>query len=195
MDEPLEILVVEDKKHHLRDAKELFKEKIASGANINVEYAINYREAKEKLKTKLYDGILSDIFFPSGSEVDETDSLKSMLKVAQDYIEELGFEGTFKGELPHGIMVAKYALDKRISCVLITDTYHHGDKIAPINVWIGKMYNMTKIIVPLIDRSPREFDWKEKGMSHDEAMQHQFDKKDWSKGYETLMDKIKEKTG
>ena len=195
MDEPLEILVIEDKEHHLKDAKELFKEKIDGGVNIKVDYAINYEEAKEKLKTKLYAGILSDIFFPSGSEADEIDSLKSMLEVAKDYIEEEGFEGTFKGELPHGIMIAKYALEKNIPCVLITDTYHHGNKIEPINVWIGKMYNVTKIVVPLIDRSPKDFDWKEKGMSYDEAMQHQFDRKDWASGYETLMDKIKERPG
>ena len=190
MDEPLEILVIEDKEHHLRDARELFNERMASGANIKVEYVTNYGEAKEKLKTKLYNGILSDIFFPSGSEADEIDSLQSILKEAERYTGEIDFEETFRDELPYGIMIAKYALEKNIPCVLITDTYHHGEKTEPINGWV-KAINLA---VPLVDRLPEEFDWKEKGMSYEEAMQHQFDKKDWVSGYETLMDKIKEKT-
>ncbi|KYK26062.1 hypothetical protein AYK26_01285 [Euryarchaeota archaeon SM23-78] len=191
MDKPLEILVIEDKEHHLRDAKELFNEKIASGMNIKVDYAINYEEAKEKLKTKLYDGILSDIFFPSGSEVDEIDSLQSILKEAERYTGEIDFEETFKGELPYGIMIAKYSLEKNIPCVLITDTYHHGEKTEPINGWTKAM----NLEVPLIDRSPYSLDWKEKGMTHEELIQYQFDEKDWRAGYETLLDKIKERIG
>lgn len=64
----MKILVIEDNKKHLADAKNFFNSVISSGKNIEVEYAENYVEAQEKMK-KSFDGVISDIFFPYSNDM------------------------------------------------------------------------------------------------------------------------------
>lgn len=189
----IEILVVEDKEEHLKDAKELFNE-FGSIININTDFVKSYSETQKKLTAKTYDGILSDVFLPTESE-EHFSKLKPIMGDVETSIhfepkdtqkfekkcygnktnylfdfKEIGKNDSkrlFGDELPYGIMIAKYALKNELPIVLITDTYHHGEKTEPICMWArGKS-------IPLIDRE------EDKGYS--------FSGKDWLAGFGTLI--------
>src|SRR3989344_6224590 len=66
----LELLVIEDKEKHLEDAREYFKGKEATGS-VKITYAGTLAEAETMLGNHKYDGIISDIFFPLGTEQNE----------------------------------------------------------------------------------------------------------------------------
>lgn len=58
----LDILVVEDKEHHLEDVKSMLDKRIVVGVELNIKYAKTLIDAYEKVRD--VDGVLSDVFFP-----------------------------------------------------------------------------------------------------------------------------------
>ena len=181
MKNKIELLVVEDKPHHLADARELFNERIKNGIALKVDYSTNYEGAERNMENIQYDGIISDIFFPNRNKERDIFAIKTILKKGEEYSGKADFDMIFKDELPYGILVGELALKKEIHLVLITDTYHHGNKTEPINGWASATQ------VPLIDRLVDEYDWKNNGIDYELAMQHQFSEKKWLEAYSTLM--------
>jgi hypothetical protein len=131
------ILVIEDNKKHIADAKEFFKEV----QDWDITYATNYEEASEimfedrnkfeRRKGNL-DGIISDIYFP----------LNSMQKFNHS-------------EDPIGVRVKIESEKLGIPCVLNTAGYHHGAKYE----WIASLayFQKWKIIdVEPIDPSKED---------------------------------------
>ncbi len=61
-----QILVIEDQDHHMDDAQRI-------GNKLEwcrIEYATNYEEANACISQKIYDGIVSDVFFPAHDRQD-----------------------------------------------------------------------------------------------------------------------------
>lgn len=98
----LEILVIEDGTKHLSNAQELLNERQEL---ISADYASTLEDSLKMLEEKRYDGVLSDIFFP-----------------------------TRKGgeEEPNGEVIINYCMENKLPVTLITSTHHHGAKTEPI---------------------------------------------------------------
>jgi len=62
MENKLNILVVEDKEHHLEHVKSMLQRRIDSGVNINPLYERTYQGAIDKIDE--VEGIITDIFIP-----------------------------------------------------------------------------------------------------------------------------------
>jgi CheY-like chemotaxis protein len=103
------LLLIEDNPNHLAEAKALLEDRITVRAISGVDYATNLTEAEELLRTRKYDGIISDVFFPK-----ETGGTEQQL----------------------GTTIGQYALDNKIPFVLVTSTHHHGYKTEPVTHWI-----------------------------------------------------------
>lgn len=142
---PLKLLIVEDKERHLVDAKAYFSSLEQNGL-VNPVYASTLVEAERHYKKRL-DGIISDIFFPIGADP----------KVTEERIEGLAWRlsgykdgsPTFVGEEtdhpPAGVYVIEHAMKKGIPAVLITDAYHHGPRVEPVNSWVDEQ-GLPKIV-------------------------------------------------
>ncbi len=181
MKKPLELLVVEDKPHHLKDAREFFDERIAIGVNINVDYATTYEEAKQRLEEKRYAGILTDIFFPSRIKGQNKNEILSELEKSSmnEGIAEK-YDKLFNDEKPNGVLIVKYAKDNNISVRMITDTYHHGQKTEPINRLHG---------IIMIDRGLDDPNFKDT----QECYNKEWNSKNWKQGYVSLIEEIHKK--
>ena len=145
--EKLEILIVEDKKNHLADAKEFFSER----ENIvNVAYATNLQEAENQLNQTNYGAVISDIFFPTGLNKKENqikvNGLYQRLKEVINELKEeasnyLGYVNAPKEwlegrtEAPCGIYVVEKAKEKKIPVVFNTDAFHHSDFLESVFRW------------------------------------------------------------
>ena len=99
------LLVIEDKPHHITDARNVLEERVAGGYIGGADYASTYDEAQALLGTNRYDAIMSDVFFPRSSGVLE---------------EQLGTK------------IADHAIKNNLPFVLVTDTNHHGTKTQPV---------------------------------------------------------------
>ncbi|MBS3146629.1 hypothetical protein J4471_02940 [Candidatus Woesearchaeota archaeon] len=199
----LEILIVDDDEKHLADAQAEINKRIISGAAINVTYAKNYSESSTQMSERRFDGIISDIFFPSGVEDDEF--LREQLYILlQEHIEsQAEFHGYFacfadteekreeqvvllrklrdstiewvcgRSLAPYGLLVAQIAHETKIPVVLCTSGHHHGSKIAPVAEAVKKYR------VYVIDR-----------IINDEKDYLNFEKeseKNWTKAIEELL--------
>ncbi len=102
------LLLIEDNKKHLQDARQLLEERVASGAIAGVDYAATFDEAMRYLTTTKYSGIMSDIFFPTSNGGNEEEN---------------------------GTKIGEYALQNGLPFVLVTSTYHHGRKTEPVSFW------------------------------------------------------------
>jgi len=79
------ILVIEDKKENLEEAKKYF-EKIKPTEKINVFYAEDYKNALKILEKEKIDGIISDIFFPEETGSGKVDLGKEIYnKIAKTF--------------------------------------------------------------------------------------------------------------
>lgn len=80
----LEVLVVEDKQHHIADAQAFFATK---ADEVTVTYASTLQQAEEALAAKRFDGVITDVFFPTGytdsRKQEKADGLMSL--VAEGY--------------------------------------------------------------------------------------------------------------
>ncbi|MEK6901121.1 MAG: response regulator [Nanoarchaeota archaeon] len=102
------ILLVEDRPQHIAEAKQLLEERIRSGIITGVDYASTLHQAMQSLRVGTYDGVISDVFFPSE-------------------------EGEMEAQ--NGTTVAEQALFYSVPVVLVTSTYHHGTRTQPVCEW------------------------------------------------------------
>ncbi len=112
------LLLIEDNKKHLTDAQQLLEERVASGAISSVDYASTLDDAIQYLTTTRYDGIISDIFFPTAYGGNEEEN---------------------------GTKIGEYALQQGLPFVLVTSTYHHGRKTDPVCSWARTRADMELI--------------------------------------------------
>jgi len=188
-DKKLEILVIEDNESHLADAKAEVQRRIDSGENINVEYVRDlhgYFALKDQGRT--FDGIVSDIFFPTDLEKPYDNLANNLVwdvfgrdyveKHADDYLSgderrekmfKLVQDGWMDGEEipPTGIVIADRAMKEGVPIVICTDTYHHGTKTQP--VYDYAMNNRIHVV-----------DSYDAGEGHDSH-------KDWEKAFNILL--------
>ena len=85
----LDILLIEDDENHLADAQAEIQRRINAGEKINVDIARDLKQYYILTKDKSYDGIVSDIFFPSDRD-EPYDNLASSLVwsvMGRDYCE------------------------------------------------------------------------------------------------------------
>ncbi|KKQ61242.1 MAG: hypothetical protein US81_C0008G0004 [Parcubacteria group bacterium GW2011_GWE2_38_18] len=173
------LLVVEDSPRHREEALNFVSKHIKKSAQLELDFATSFSEAKMMVQKTCYGGILTDIFMPTESENDEQLSLKASLAKARarEYMEAI--EDTAKyvaslyiDEMPYAVLLAETALREKIPIVFITDTYHHGDKTEPVNSW-SKFKG-----IPLIDN--------EDGEENDHRGKNVV-QKNWQKGFLTLL--------
>lgn len=67
--ENLKILVVEDNKEHMEDAKKTFDFLLEKGAPVEFHYAETLKETEVLMEEIEFDGIITDVFFPYDEEV------------------------------------------------------------------------------------------------------------------------------
>ena len=161
---PLEVLVVEDMEHHINDAKRTFMPLVEKGL-VFFDYATTLLQAQLKIDNKKYDGIISDIFFPTGQPEPLDKSIRENLYeraliMGRGYREE-DFKKVYSswrnGETapPSGVILSSYCNNKfnSIPFVACTDGFHHGANLHFIrNLIEGKEI--------LVDSEPTTEDWK-----------------------------------
>ena len=180
------LLVIENKDNHQKDAKKCLETQFK---DVVADFATTYKDALQMLKKSTYDGVLSDVFLPNMGEKKDIDHVVSCLKDGEGFVGRKFtlkiYEDLFKNELPYGILIGSYALNKNLPIVLITDTYHHGKKTEPVNGWSKSKQ------VPMVDRDVNEESCKEEGLDYrndnEKAQQHEFSKKDWTKGFFNIL--------
>ncbi len=70
----MKILIVEDDSKHLQDAKAFF-----ASQPIDVDYASTLFDAENRLGSGQYEGLISDIFFPTGGNEDYREEKTAIL--------------------------------------------------------------------------------------------------------------------
>ena len=144
----IELLIVEDDKKHLRDAKAEVKRQIEEGAQIKAYYAKNLKEAQEYLNGQAIDVVISDVFFPSGMEKkEESRIIKHLSTLLRKAFGEFTSEFDKEKEraiqewecgrelAPLGVYIAENYKGPLVFC---TSTYHHGARTEPVNVYVCK---------------------------------------------------------
>jgi hypothetical protein len=187
----LNVLLIEDNEKHLADAQAEAQKRIASGEIAGVDIARHFEQCLDMASAKRYDGIISDIFFPSSERTMNGIASNIFWTVwGQEYCNnhradyrcgderrekmfKLVQDGFMDGkELPPaGISVADYAMYKGVPIVLCTDTYHHGIKTQPVHEYAGRTG------VTIIDSFG--------------AQDGNASAKDWARAFDVLMNKIK----
>ncbi|NQZ84110.1 MAG: hypothetical protein HRU03_00155 [Nanoarchaeales archaeon] len=182
---PLEVLVVEDMEHHINDAKRTFMPLVEKGL-VFFDYATTLLQAQLKIDNKKYDGIISDIFFPTGQPEPLDKSIRENLYeraliMGRGYREE-DFKKVYSswrnGETapPSGVILSSYCNNKfnSIPFVACTDGFHHGVNLHFIRSLFGGEY--------LIDSDPTDDYWK---MFKDEDPKASH--KNWGKAFDMLV--------
>lgn len=148
------ILVIEDNKKHLEDAKKYLADK-----NVEVLYASTMQEAKELYKEEVQDMEAVDAL---NDQLDEGNINKD--EYSKKYAKTIRYEARVDGIIsdiyfpltdtapydkpePIGVQIALEAKQLGIPCVLNTAGYHHGTKYE----WICQLARSQKW--PLIDAS------------------------------------------
>lgn len=151
----LEILVVEDDEKHLSDAQAEINKRIASGVAINATYVTNYQEAKKQMSERKFDGIISDIFFPSGMEKDESlrqeayallaGSIERQIEGNVRDIEETNFSYTRESQIREQKRIREDCLAKLRE---VTSEWMEGNSLAPYGALIAQI--ATKMKIPTV---------------------------------------------
>lgn len=143
----LELLVIEDDPRHLADAKTAYGRIQEMGSPVEFDYVSTLKDAQEKMDSKMYDGIITDVFFPYDNQTrddnvegwDYATSSKCTKLIAPylpDDNEELvqKHKDWMSGESMHpsGIVVAKEAHGKDIPYVFNSDIKGHGSVMETI---------------------------------------------------------------
>ena len=177
----IKLLVIEDKDNHQKDAKECLRTQFK---DVVADFATTYKDTLQMLKNSTYDGVLSDVFLPNIGGKKDIEHMVSCLKKGEKFTLKI-YKDLFKNEWPYGILIGSHALNKNLPIVLITDTYHHGKKTEPVNGWRKKKE------VPMVDRDVNEESCEEEGLDYwnddGKAQQHEFSKKDWARGFFSIL--------
>ena len=190
----LEILVVEDSPKHMEDVKAEMQRRIDAGIPVKVDYAKDLKEARVYLWDKQYDGVICDVFFPSGLEKEDLDEQERIIDGVYELLEPLieepkdsgyGYQRqmdqyreikdamaawkAWHGHAPLGVCVAEEFAGK-LPLVFCTSTFHHGAKTEPVHKYAGQ--KKIAMIDSYVD-------------GDGEA-----EKKEWSQAYQALIARI-----
>jgi len=124
----LEILLVEDQPGHIKDAQQFMDGAIRDGAPIQVTYAGTLEDAMKEMKSKRYDGVISDIFFP------ESEGHFGSEESLQKCKELIDFEGLVKYKKLREV-VTKY---KTPLSELLKQKDHLAKEYCTIVQWLSK---------------------------------------------------------
>ncbi|MBI2125197.1 hypothetical protein HYV87_02040 [Candidatus Woesearchaeota archaeon] len=169
----LELLVVEDTEKHLADAREYFG-RDAIKDKVSVTYATTLLEAEEKLLGTKYDGVITDLFFPTGESDEQRDrDRKSELSVklvshVRGYEEFKAVDAWAYGDSlpPAGVFVVEAVRKLEIPYVISTDSYHHHRACEPVSKYLSAHHTWVETGKGLPACGEREVigtskDWKE----------------------------------
>ena len=166
MERLMRILVVEDNPHHVESAKKL----LAGVANL--DFVGNYRDFLTKIwgKPFQYDGVLSDVFFPTGALSYRSIPTEDKYK---DYV------------VPAGVGVYFLCHMWNVPCVLVTAGHHHGKDYEWVSLTVGN--------VPKNRYVPALVDVRMAGSIGTGELDGEAPEKDWVEGFDTLSEIIKGK--
>ncbi|GEM_PF-4835787 len=118
----LEILVIEDNEQYMKDAQAFFSER----AEVRVTYVTTYKDAVEKMSNNPFDGIITDLFFPTGYEGIDT-SLN--YRIATNPIYYL-FRSITGGNY-------QYVIDRTRKIEKLRDDVTAGETLAPLGLSVS----------------------------------------------------------
>jgi hypothetical protein len=110
----IRLLVVEEDKSRWAGIKDFFAGKIGEDKAM-FDFAATFVEAKGKLCSNTYKGVISDVFLPRESDESDIRILRAMVNA-----------DLFEDEIPYGILIGKYALMNGMAVMFIKDSYHRG---------------------------------------------------------------------
>lgn len=141
----IELLVVEDNEKHIAQARQYFD---ARADVVQVTYATTLAEAQVAMNTKKFEGVISDIFFPTGKSGEDDREIRRDLasKLSSRYMDVTVEWEYGSAQPPCGIYVVEGAQERRIPVVLNTDQYHHSTRIGPVNNWNNMNAKSVRII-------------------------------------------------
>ena len=203
MERTLEILLIEDTPNHLADARATAESLVASGKRMHVTYVSTLQDAKDILAEREYDGIITDLFFPTGVESDmglrfeiigkplvrstiEDDYNQQMARGQLPRYELAADEWMIRGATPpSGVLIADYAVEHRIPAVVCTAANHHGYAVEPLRVHIashkvrvpGK--GNKEYLVPMVDNELPDY-------SKESYASTELGPKNWAGAFEAL---------
>jgi len=167
------ILIVEDNQRHLNDALAYFSSK-----PVKIDTAENLSEARSKLPG--VDAVITDIFFPSGEDLEGDSRLrKDLSKILEPHVdgdERRELRKWAEGETlaPFGVYVALDCEEQKKPRVMNTAGYHHGIKYEPVCQF------------------SRENDWKIQDIPSNGRTNPDAPKKNWEGAYRLLVREIVE---
>lgn len=162
MEKKLDILVVEDDPKHLADAQAEIQKRIAAGEGLSVDFSGIYEQVIDMMKSKRYDGIITDIFFPGDTRkgvpgkvpdgwvgvwssrcyehlkdhgLNRPSHPQDFHSLRKRIISEGDKWASGRSMHPSGVLVVDDAIKAGIPVVMCTDTYHHGYSTQPIFSW------------------------------------------------------------
>ena len=185
----LNILIVEDDPKHLADAKAEMQKRIEAGIKINVDYASVLADAIKNISETKYDGIKSDVFFPTGYQSKKDKEIKQEIahilkeSLSKGYCGEklvnkaLSYISTWENGsddnkilAPIGVNLAEQVKDTT-QFIFCTSTYHHGAKTQAVFEYARQNK------IAMIDANPQDLDGEDSS-------------KNWCKAYQTLIQNI-----
>ncbi|MFH1401213.1 MAG: hypothetical protein ABIH41_06880 [Nanoarchaeota archaeon] len=188
----LELLVVEDTERHMSEAKDFFSAQQLGGANIKVDYAVDYDDAVARLEAKTYDGIISDMFFPAKDVMGVKDRCASLLKEEvkdarwngrQDYVDAYeSWRSREDDDAPAGVLLLEAAVDTPI--VYCTDMHHHKPKMEIVTSYLRRIHKEEVVDFEPQDVRDRRYSARESGID----MSAVPFRKDWSTAYQYVLD-------
>jgi hypothetical protein len=148
----MRLLIVEDTPEHMERAREFFNTKTSE---VSVDYASTLKEAIDYLNSGQYNGILTDMFYPSGEIEGKDKKLREKLagKITRIYFGGKSSVGELneknpsvaaqKGLVkewkegrklaPMGALLGNRALKMKIPLLVVTDMNHHGRDYEPLH--------------------------------------------------------------
>jgi hypothetical protein len=162
----LELLIVEDNKQHLEDAKRYFEHPCRK-AVISIHYASTLNHAEQLMSERKYDGIITDVFFPMNIAGEEERKLEILELIDPEHefrhsssAHEINRWMSGERNPPSGVIVAKQALESGVPVVLCTDIYHHDAAMSPVTSWVRKAKQRIEIVDIDSQNLDRKKDWQ-----------------------------------
>ena len=135
---PLETLVVEDNSEFINVARSVYD----NDPSLITHYSSTYEEAFNQIKQKKFDGIITDLFFPSN-----TISTKKIyseigrglgLNPEQDYDQYKEPQSFAKlKEEPSGLLVVEFCIEKEIPFVILSQGNRHHGELGAVRYFMG----------------------------------------------------------
>ncbi len=205
MNKQLEILVVEDNPRHLSEAKAEMDRRVARAKEsdnvLRVDYATNLAEARLAVAKNNYNGIISDVFYPSGETHSNEEEIKLRKEISEILVHKkiskcgdlTNYSEKYRKEIRDSLSYAINGLRSQnwiteldqlapfgvmlhketrdLPFVFCTDMYHHKHEVQPVHEYVQS--SCCDEFIWLIDA----------GSSHEEQRDH----KHWNTAFLHLL--------